>query len=127
MEIKDDDFQASASGQTAVDTLGELARERLRQRETTKRLLIGAVTLLFIFAGVIMLFAPEGRQQIGYIIGVVLVILALGAIGASKFVLQVPGIHLNTTNQMTSAAGERASRVEASASDALSEADDVPA
>ena len=96
MHVEDDGFKGYAEGEGAVDGLAQLSTERMREREKTKRLLIGSVTVLVIVAAVAMLFAPTGREPVGYVLGAVLLVLALGAIGASKFLLRVPGVVLDT-------------------------------
>jgi hypothetical protein len=96
MKINDKDFKGEAIGSQSVKELGAISRER----EKTKRLLIGAACLLFIFAAVVFVFAPEGKEKLSYILGVVLIIMALGAIGASQFQFKVPGIEVDTkTNE----------------------------
>src|SRR5438445_12368240 len=99
MSVKDEDFEGYAEGGGAIDGLARFARDRMFEREKTKRPLIGAVCVLTIFAALSMLFAPQGREQVGYIIGAVLLVIALGAIGASKFILKLPGVQLDTRNQ----------------------------
>lgn len=54
------------------------------------------VFVLFIFAAFAFLFAPEGRETVAYIVGSVLLVLGLGAIGVNQFILKVPGIELHT-------------------------------
>ena len=42
-----------------------------------------------------MIFAPDGRELLANCFGVVLVVLSLGTIGASKFVLRMNGIEIS--------------------------------
>lgn len=86
MEIKDKDFSLNAVGSKAVDEAGKLARER----EKTKRLLIGAACLFLIVAALIVIFAPAGKENIAYFIGAALLIMALGAIGVTRFDINIP-------------------------------------
>lgn len=97
MEVKDDEFSGRASGDVAEKALSLVVRERIVQREQTKRLLIAVVAGLFVVAVVAILFAPQGKEIVGWILGSVLIVLALGAIGASRFLLKVPGAQLNTS------------------------------
>lgn len=100
MQLEDDGgLKSYAEGSEAVIQLGRYAHERLIEREKTKRTLILAVVLLFIVATFAMLYAPAGREQMGYIIGSVLLVLALGSIGASSFILKVPGVEIDTTGK----------------------------
>ena len=96
MEVRDDDFRGRASGAKAVEKLGGIYQERFREREKTKRLLIAVVTFLFLAADAGILFAPPGKAVASWILGIVLIVLALGAIGVSKFLLKIPTATLMT-------------------------------
>jgi hypothetical protein len=78
------------SRQQALD----YAIARFREREKTKRLLMAVVAALMIAAGFQTIFAPEGREISAYIISPVMLVLALGAIGVSRFVLKSPGAEI---------------------------------
>lgn len=105
MHVSDDGFRAGAYGERGVQALGALAEKRLVEREKTKRLLIAAVVVLFIVGVVVMLFAPPGKEQLAYVIGSVLILLSVGAIGASRVILRVPGIELSAQSTVTPLAG----------------------
>ena len=64
--------------------------------EKTKRLLIIVEFLLVVFAASAMLFAPNEKEKVTYIIGAILLVLALGIIGASKFVIKFFGLTVET-------------------------------
>ena len=96
MNVEDRDFRGAASGNRAVEELGAIARER----EKTKRVLIGAACIFVIVAALIMMFAPADKEKLGYIIGAALVVMALGAIGAAQFRFKAPGgIEVDTRPQ----------------------------
>ncbi len=95
MDIQEGEFRGRVSGETAVATLGKLMIEK----EKTKRFLIFAAAALFIVAALMVVFAPEGRENAAYALGAVLLIIALGAIGATRFALKVPGIEVNAGQQ----------------------------
>jgi hypothetical protein len=99
MELRDDDFEARASGNNAVNNLTGLASERIREKEKTKRLLIIVDFLLVALALLILIFTPPEKETLGYIIGAALLILALGAIGARNFVFEMFGISVDTRNE----------------------------
>jgi hypothetical protein len=101
-DVSGDVFSAEARGTGGVNNLREFAVERLRQKEKTKRILIIGELCLVAFAISIMLFAPNEREKVAYIIGAILLVLALGAIGASKFVFKFFGISVDTRNVLTS-------------------------
>jgi hypothetical protein len=63
----------------------------VREREKTKRLLIGAACLFFVVAALVVVFAPTGKENLAYILGAALVIMALGAIGAAHFRFKLLG------------------------------------
>lgn len=91
MDIKDGEFQGGASG-AGVTTLGQVMIER----EKTKRLLIGASCVFLIIAALLLVFAPAEKQQLSYILGAALLLMAMGAIGATRFKITVPGISIDT-------------------------------
>ena len=90
MQIKEPRFSAVAKGDHAVSQLASLAVER----EKTRRLLIGAACVLFVVASLVMVFSPNGRESASYILGAVLIVMALGAIGASHFKFSLPGVEV---------------------------------
>ncbi len=96
MELKEDDFEGKASGSNAVNNLKDLATARLIEKEKTKRLLIIVDFMLVVLALLILILAPPEKETLGYIIGAALLILALGAIGARKFVFKMFGISVDT-------------------------------
>ena len=98
MDIRDGDFQGGASGNVAVETLGQV----LAEREKTKRLLISAACLLFIVAALVIVFAPAEKQSLANVLGAALMILSLGAIGASRFIIKIPGITIETNSNVQS-------------------------
>jgi hypothetical protein len=96
MRISDKDFSGSVVGKDAVDALKEITLKRITEKEKTRRLLIIITAILVIFAASIMVFGPEQKQGTNTIIGVVLLVLALGSIGASQFVLKAAGWEIST-------------------------------
>lgn len=99
MHVDEPHFRGSASGKEAVDALSNLIRER----EKTKRLLIAVALVLFVVAALVVVFAPEGREGLAYILGGALLVIALGAIGASQFKFRVPGVVVETNVPLTPA------------------------
>jgi hypothetical protein len=73
-----------------------LAGIYLAEREKTKRLLVSAACLFLVTAGLLVVFAPEHRDELANVCGAVFVVMALGTIGVSKFKLKMPGIELDT-------------------------------
>jgi hypothetical protein len=104
MNVDDGQFSGRASGQSAVDALTQIALER----ERTRRLLIGAACLFFVVAALVMVFAPPEKQTLGYALGAVMVVVALGAIGASQFHFKLPGISVQTTTVRSAGSDEAA-------------------
>ena len=94
MLIRERDFSGHATG-GAVAQLSALMKER----EKTKRLLIGAAGLLFIVGAVVLVFAPQGRETISVILGGVLIVFALGAIGAATFKCDFPACLFKPTKE----------------------------
>ena len=99
MDIRESDFAASASGREAVMALAELARERLREREKTRRLLLLISAMAFLVGSIVITFAPADKQHVAYILGAVLIIFALGSIGASQFVLKMLGVEVSARDE----------------------------
>lgn len=101
-DVSGDVFSAEANGMGGVSNLREIAVERLRQKEKTKRILIIGEFCLVAFAVSIMVFAPNEKEKVAYIVGAILLVLALGAIGASRFVFKFFGISVDTKANLTS-------------------------
>ena len=89
--IEESDFRGSVSGDDAVKQFLEYTTVRTRELEKTRRLLLGATVILVVLAAVISVFAPLGREKVAYAISVVLVVLALGSVGAARFQVKLPG------------------------------------
>jgi hypothetical protein len=89
---------AVTGGESTVQ-LGMVTQEWIREREKTKRTLIGAVVTLVAIGAAAVLLAPAGREHVGYVIGGVSIVLALGAIGVSTFIMKLPGVRVDTTDR----------------------------
>lgn len=85
MEIEEDDFHGYANGEVAEKALSRISEQRTIQREKTKRFLIAEVCSLFVAAGAAVLFSPPDKEIMRYAFGATLIVLAMGAIGSSKF------------------------------------------
>lgn len=94
MHVEERDFKGYAEGKEAVNQLGFLTRER----EKTKRLLIGAAFILFIVAALVMVFAPSDKQNLAYALGAALLVMSFGAIGAAQFSFKLPGVSVQTND-----------------------------
>ena len=99
MKVQDKDFNGDAIGPEAVDDLKEIILVRIAEQEKTRRLLIVLTAVLVVFAACLMVFAPDNRQGMGIVIGIVLLVLAMGSIGASQFVVKAPGWEVSTKGQ----------------------------
>lgn len=88
MEIKDKDLNIRSIGKKSVDYTKEIMLLRIAEQEKTRRLLIIVTAILVIVAAVIMVFGPEERQGTNIIIGIILLVLGMGSIGASQFVIK---------------------------------------
>jgi len=95
MEIRTGDLVIGTGPGSRQQALN-LAGVYLAERERTKRLLVGAACLFLIVAALLVVFAREEREILANVCGVALVVMALGAIGVSKFRLKLPGIELDT-------------------------------
>src|SRR5262245_51912213 len=92
--IEEPGFRGNATGEAPVRQLLEYTTVRLRELEKTRRLLLGTTAVLVLLAATIAVFAPEGRERVGYAISAVLVVLAMGAVGAAQFKFKMPGVDL---------------------------------
>lgn len=70
----------SASGEKAVEMLGEIAI----QREKTRRISLLISLILGILISLILVFAPEGKETISYIVSGIMGIISLGCLGYSS-------------------------------------------
>lgn len=88
-----------SNGQTRVHAKGVKAVEGVNrlmvEREKTRRLLIVSTVALTVIALLLVVFVPEERANVGYIVSGVLLILALGSIGVTVFGLKIPGAEIN--------------------------------
>ena len=98
-EFQEPNFRGAARGQYAVRRLFEYSTLRTHEAEKTRRLLLAATVALVILAAVVTVFAPAGRENLGYAIGAVLIVLALGAVGAAQFKFQLPGVDVQATRE----------------------------
>ena len=90
MRIEDDGLVIEAgpgSRQQALD----YGIARFQEREKTKRHLSALVALLVVAAGALVIFAPTGRETLAYVLSPVILVLALGSIGATRFTLKTQG------------------------------------
>ena len=99
MEITEKEFKGRASGKTAVEELGDYAKARMAELEKTKRLLIVVVAILMVCSSAIFVFAPENKNTVATIMGSVLLVMALGAVGVSKFLLKTPFGTIDTSGK----------------------------
>lgn len=70
----------SASGEKAVEMLGEIAI----QREKTRRISLLISLILGILISLILVFAPEGKETVSYIVSGIMGIISLGCLGYSS-------------------------------------------
>jgi uncharacterized membrane protein len=96
---RDGDFEASATGLEAVQALSEVVRERLREGEKTRRLLLLVAVSAFLVGAMIITFAPADKQNIAYTLGAVMIIFVLGSIGASQLVLKMLGVEVSAKDE----------------------------
>lgn len=90
MKIQDDGLIIEAgpgSRQQALD----YGIARFREREKTKRVMCILVAALVVVSGALILFAPAGREILSYFLSPIILVLALGAIGATRFTLRTNG------------------------------------
>jgi hypothetical protein len=91
-----DGAEIESVGEKAVDNAKEIINLRIVEKEKTHRLLIIITAIIIMFASSIMVFAPEGKQETTTIIGVVLIVLSMGSIGASQFSIKALGVEVST-------------------------------
>jgi hypothetical protein len=64
------------------------------QQEKTKRLLIIVAAVCLIVGATLVIFAPQSKEKVSYIIAAALAILPLGAIGIQEFRIRALGIKI---------------------------------
>lgn len=84
----------SAKGEKAIDKIGELALER----EKTRRMTLVVAAVLLMFGCSALLYCPNDKKMEGIIVGAVMIVLSLGAIGASAFRVKLPHVEIVSTN-----------------------------
>lgn len=96
MEVKDKDFSVKSVGEKAVESNTQITLRRIAEKEKTRRLLIIISAFMVIIAALIMVYGPDERQGANMIIGIVLLVFAMGSIGASQFVIKGGGFEVGT-------------------------------
>jgi len=96
MEVQDKDFNVKSVGEKAVESATQITLRRIAETEKTRRLLIIISAFMVIIAALIMVFGPENRQGSNMIIGIVLLVFAMGSIGVSHFVIKGGGFEVGT-------------------------------
>lgn len=96
MEVKDKEFNVKSVGKKAVESATQITLRRIAEKEKTRRLLIIISAFMVIIAALIFVFGPEERQGANMIIGIVLLVFAMGSIGASQFVIKGGGFEVST-------------------------------
>jgi hypothetical protein len=97
MRIRDENVDLTVGPGARKEAL-DYANARFREKETTKRILIAAVTLFAIACGLGIIFAPEGREYVAWGVAPALYVLSLGAIGVSRFALKTPMATINAVD-----------------------------
>ncbi len=98
MQIIEKDISINSRGEKAVESSTKIALQRFVEQQKTRRILIIITAALVIIAACIMTFGPADRQTQNTIIGIVLLIFALGSIGVSRFVIKFGGWGIDTTD-----------------------------
>ena len=52
--------------------------------------------MFFVIGALVLVFAPEGRETVSTIIGLAMLVMALGAIGVAVFRVKLPGVEVET-------------------------------
>ncbi len=99
MKVQDKDFSVESIGEKAVDNAKEITLLRIAEKEKTRRLLIIISAVMVLIAAAIMVFGPVERQGANMIIGIVLLVFAMGSIGASQFVIKGGGFEVSTKEE----------------------------
>ena len=66
-----------------------------RELERTKRLLIGVAGFCLIAGAALIVFAPQGKEGVSYVVAAALLILSLGAIGVQEFRIRTVGVKID--------------------------------
>ena len=96
MDVKDKGLTVRAVGAAAVKDTTRIMLLRIAEQEKTRRLLIVLTAILVVFGSCLMVFAPQGREDTSIVIGLVLLVLAMGSIGVSQFIVKAPGWEVST-------------------------------
>ena len=96
MKVNENDFSMTSQGVNAVGHAKDIMLVRIAEKEKTRRLLIIVTAILVIVAALIMVFGPEERQGTNMIIGIILLVLGMGSVGASQFVIKAGGWEVST-------------------------------
>jgi len=89
MQIPD---TGTATGEKAVNILGKIAKEK----EHTKRWSLVVALTLGMFSGLILVFAPAGREVVSYTVASITGIICLGCLGYSSIKIKTKFLELWT-------------------------------
>jgi hypothetical protein len=64
------------------------------EMERTKRLLIVVAAFCLIAGGALVVFAPQGKEGVSYVVAASIVILSLGAVGVQEFRIRTVGVQI---------------------------------
>jgi len=98
MQINEKDISITSRGEKAVEGSTKIALQRFAEQQKTRRMLIIISAILVIVATFVMTYGPADRQTQSTIIGVVLLVFAMGSIGASQFVIKIGSWVIDTTD-----------------------------
>ena len=65
------------------------------EMEQTKRLLIRVAGLCLIAGAALVVFAPQGKEGVSYVVATALVVLSLGAVGIQEFRVRTLGVRID--------------------------------
>ena len=68
-------------------------------RSKTKRMVLVIASVLLIFGCSALLYCPKDKKTEGIIIGAVMIVLALGAVGSTAFRIKLPTVEIQSGNQ----------------------------
>jgi protein-S-isoprenylcysteine O-methyltransferase Ste14 len=82
----------TASGKKAIEKFADLAKER----EKTRRITLIVAAAFLIFGCSALLYCPNDKKMEGIIVGAVMIVLSLGAVGVSAFRVKLPYVEINS-------------------------------
>jgi len=97
--LRGTDINISRDSEIFIKERTELHKKYIEQQEKTKRISLVLAVVLILFATALLIFAPEGKETLSYIVCGVLFVFAAGAVGYKRIWGKIPFAEFEADNK----------------------------